>query len=352
MITEIAPGYRLDFLYDENNQLYGFIYNNSDKYFYIRDFMQNILGIIDTSGNLVVKYGYTAYGKITDISGSLAATIGACNPFRYKGYYYDTETTMYYCKTRYYVPEWCRWLNGDNLGFLNPQDTNGLNLFIYCSNNPITGFDVDGQFDWGKLFRGLGALAIGALVVTGIAAVTVISGGTAAPVVASALIGATVSGGVSIGCQLATTGTVDVSRLLTDVAVGAVSGAFGGTALGTFGMTVSGTVTGFGGSIVGDLVETGSFNGINWGAAIGSAALGGVLSYMGGAGAQNGKLGGVAKMQARAKIIKTKGITGRYASNTQKYLAREISKVNKAAIQAIKKSVPYTIFSNLIDYFI
>lgn len=73
---------------------------------------------------------------------------------------------------------------------------------------------------------------------------------------------------------------------------------------------------------------------------------------MGGAGAQNGKLGGVAKMQARAKTIKTKGITGRYASNTQKYLAREISKVNKAAIQAIKKSVPYTIFSNLIDYFI
>lgn len=204
----------------------------------------------------------------------------------------------------------------------------------------------------GKLWRGVGALAVGALVVAGIAAVTVISGGTAAPVIVGALVGAAVSGGVSAGCQLATTGTIDVGRLLTDVAVGAVSGAFGGSALGTFGMTVSGTITGFGGSIVGDLVETGSFNGINWGAAIGSAALGGVLSYMGGAGAQNGKLGGVAKMSNRMKNIKAKGITGAYKAKTQKYLAREIAKANKAAIQAIKKSIPYTIFSDLIDYFI
>lgn len=130
----------------------------------------------------------------------------------------------------------------------------------------------------------------------------------------------------------------------------AVSGAFGGTALGTFGMAVSGGITGFGGSIVGDLVDTGSFSGINWEAAFGSAVLGSVLSGIGGAGAQNGKLGGVAKMSSRMKTIKTKGINGRYRTNTEKYLAREIAKANKAAFLAIKKGIPYTIFSNMIDY--
>jgi hypothetical protein len=49
LITEYTSSSkrRLDFLYDENDILYGFIYNNSNKYFYIRDFMQNIVGIVD-----------------------------------------------------------------------------------------------------------------------------------------------------------------------------------------------------------------------------------------------------------------------------------------------------------------
>ena len=145
---------------------------------------------------------------------------------------------------------------------------------------------------------------------------------------------------------------IDASKLLTDTVVGAVSGALGGSALGRFWMTVSGTITDFGGSIVGGLFETGSFAGINWGAAIGSAALGGFLSCAGGAGAQNGKLGGVMKMRSRSKTCKKKGITGRYKKNTNKYLARETSKANKASIKTIKESFPYTIFSNLVDYFI
>ncbi|MDE7263769.1 MAG: hypothetical protein K2N64_03830, partial [Anaeroplasmataceae bacterium] len=145
LITEVAPSYRFDFLYDENDQLYGFVYNNSDKYYYVRDFMQNILGIIDSSGNLVVKYAYTAYGTITSITGSLASTIGAYNPFRYKGYYYDTETSMYYCKSRYYVPEWCRWLNADSTSYLNYKNINEMNLFAYCVNNPISLLDPTGN---------------------------------------------------------------------------------------------------------------------------------------------------------------------------------------------------------------
>ncbi len=160
LIIEVAPNYRLDFLYDENNQLYGFIYNNDAKYYYVRDFMQNILGIVDNNGNLVVKYNYTAYGKITSTTGSQSTTIGAYNPFRYKGYYYDTETSMYYCKSRYYVPEWCRWLNGDNVSYFSLKNFNDMNLFAYCLNNPIEIYDPSGNF-W--VLIGLAVVGIGLL---------------------------------------------------------------------------------------------------------------------------------------------------------------------------------------------
>jgi hypothetical protein len=79
---------RLDFLYDENNMLYGFLYNNV-KYFYVRDVLQSNLGIIDETGTLVVKYDCDAWGNNQTITGTLATTVGVGNPFRYRGYYYD-----------------------------------------------------------------------------------------------------------------------------------------------------------------------------------------------------------------------------------------------------------------------
>ena len=50
----------------------------------------------------MVKYAYTAYGTLKSISGSLATTIGQYNPFRFKGYYYDQESELFYCNGRYY----------------------------------------------------------------------------------------------------------------------------------------------------------------------------------------------------------------------------------------------------------
>ncbi len=131
LIAEECPYYDLNFLYDENDQLYGFIKDSSLKYFYLRDSLQNILGIIDSTGNLVVKYDYTAYGECTitlDTNG-----IGALNPFRYKGYYYDNESGMYYCNSRYYVPEWCRWLTPRSVFNSSVAAKPWLNLFMVDS---------------------------------------------------------------------------------------------------------------------------------------------------------------------------------------------------------------------------
>lgn len=127
----------MDFLYDENDRLYGFMLDKTAMYFYVRDALESILGIIDKIGNLVVQYAYNARGKIQSITGTLATTVGEHNPFRYKGYHFDSDTGMYYCHTRYYVPEWCRWLNGDSASFIDVNYVNGLNVFSYCENSPV-----------------------------------------------------------------------------------------------------------------------------------------------------------------------------------------------------------------------
>ncbi len=65
---------------------------------------------------------------------------------RYKGYYYDSETQMYYCKSRYYSPELCRWISGDSEQYVDVEIPNGLNLFVYCANDPINKIDLSGNF--------------------------------------------------------------------------------------------------------------------------------------------------------------------------------------------------------------
>ena len=97
---------------------------------------------MNLSYTLVVKYSYSAFGECTIKHNAL--NIATINPFRFKGYYYDNESDMYYCQTRYLVPEWGRWLNPDNPSFLKFENINGMNLFAYCGNNPVMNVDPTG----------------------------------------------------------------------------------------------------------------------------------------------------------------------------------------------------------------
>ena len=102
-----------------------------------------VLGIIDSTGQLVVKYNYTSYGEMAvakDTDG-----LADINPFKYKGYYFDLESGMYYCHTRYYVPEWGRWLNADSPLYTDTYEFDKLNFFTYCGNSPILRVDIEGQ---------------------------------------------------------------------------------------------------------------------------------------------------------------------------------------------------------------
>ena len=143
MILQQSSSLKLEFLYDEKDILYGFIKNNNERYYYIRDALGNILGIINQNGQIVVQYSYTSYGTCS-ISGN--TSLGNENPFRYKGYYYDVETSLYYLITRYYDPEIGRFISPDSVDYLDPQSINGLNLYAYCGNDPINKYDPTGHF--------------------------------------------------------------------------------------------------------------------------------------------------------------------------------------------------------------
>lgn len=68
---------------------------------------------------------------------------------------------MYYLNSRYYDPATGRFLNADV--FINANgDLTGFNMYAYCSNNPVMGYDPTGEFNWGKLLvSGSGAIAVG-----------------------------------------------------------------------------------------------------------------------------------------------------------------------------------------------
>ncbi|MBE6683537.1 MAG: RHS repeat-associated core domain-containing protein [Ruminococcaceae bacterium] len=78
-------------------------------------------------------------------TGTLASTVGAYNPFRYRSYYYDTETGFYYLQSRYYDPTVGRFLNSDGIIGAN-GGIEGYNMFAYCNNNPVMYADETGYY--------------------------------------------------------------------------------------------------------------------------------------------------------------------------------------------------------------
>ena len=139
---EGTAGYTIKYLYDDNNLLVGFIYNN-ETYYYIRTLTGEITKIVNSAKEVVGEYYYDAYGNILNISS--LSSIAQINPYRYKGYYYDQETNLYYCRSRYYSPEIYRWVSRDEIEYLDPSSITGCNLYVYCHNNPVMYMDENGN---------------------------------------------------------------------------------------------------------------------------------------------------------------------------------------------------------------
>ena len=113
-------------------------------YFYLIDIIGNIVGLVDENGNIVVEYDYSSYGKVEVKKDTVG--ISKKDHIRYKGYIYDEETKLYYLISRYYDPEIGRFISPDSVEYIEPSSISGLNLYVYCCNDPISMYDPSGNF--------------------------------------------------------------------------------------------------------------------------------------------------------------------------------------------------------------
>ena len=115
----------------------------AEDYYYIRNAQGDVIGLIDKNGSQVVSYNYDTWGKLILATGTLAATVGVKNPYRYRGYRYDTETGIYNLQSRYYNADWGRFINADGV-IGQTGELLAHNLFSYCKNNPVNMHDNSG----------------------------------------------------------------------------------------------------------------------------------------------------------------------------------------------------------------
>ena len=132
----------MEYFYGSNGVM-GFVYSGN-KYIYCKNLQGDVIEILDSSGNSVVQYVYDAWGNCT-VSTTSNQTLAQINPFRYRSYFYDVETGLYFLKTRYYDPTIGRFINIDSINYVDTESINGLNLYAYCGNNPVMYVDPTGH---------------------------------------------------------------------------------------------------------------------------------------------------------------------------------------------------------------
>ena len=224
----------IQYIYDKSG-VSGFRYERGE-YIYRKNAQGDITHILDYCENVVAEYAYDAWGNCTIIKDT--AGIAEVNPFRYRGYYYDAETGLYYLKTRYYDPEVGRFISQDDVSYLDPEHINGLNLYAYCGNNPVMNVDPSGHKWWHWL--------IGIAIVAATTLAMVATAGLAAAVLG---VSAGVAASMCVGAGIATA-TAGIVNLVTQASMGIEEFDLGSL---MFDMVVSGTVGMISGGISGAL---------------------------------------------------------------------------------------------------
>ena len=144
----------LEFIYDDGNQPFAMIYKHgqtTELYYYVLNAQGDVIALLNADGTLAASYNYGAWGNysVHDKDGKKttdATFIGHINPLRYRGYYYDRETRLYYLQSRYYDFANCRFINADTFATTDANGFLSANMFAYCENNPIMWIDPTGHF--------------------------------------------------------------------------------------------------------------------------------------------------------------------------------------------------------------
>lgn len=121
-----------------------------DVFWYEKNLQGDIVAVYNASGTKVATYTYSdAWGNHTVSYTNDGDSTGVIyNPFRYRGYYYNTDLGMYYLQSRYYDAKICRFISPDHVSIITatPTALTDKNLFAYCDNNPVNRVDHSGMF--------------------------------------------------------------------------------------------------------------------------------------------------------------------------------------------------------------
>ena len=182
----------VQFVYDAEGKPFMLRFNGKTDYFYLYNGLGDVVGLVDSSNQVVVRYQYNSWGKVTSTQDTSGVSLATLNPFRYRKYVHDPETGLYCLGSRYYDPEVGRFVNADDTDviFAKPQELGSKNLYAYCDNNPVAREDYAGEFP--------------------------------IPCIVGAVVGAVVSG---FSYVLSSGGEIDGVELAKSCLVGAVSGA-------------------------------------------------------------------------------------------------------------------------------
>ncbi len=211
LMADVGASDAFYFHYSSGGELIGYTYKTAEaetECILVKNQQGDVERVISADGTILAAYTYDAWGNVLTSEGSLATA----NPIRYRGYYFDTETSLYYLQSRYYDPAIGRFINADNYATTYKTST-GANMFAYCLNNPANCKDDGGELANWLIGGVVGAVAGIVGQVLSDAATSLLTG----KVTVSnwqTYAGAAV-GGAAGGIVLATTGNVNAANAVT-----------------------------------------------------------------------------------------------------------------------------------------
>ena len=247
LMADVGASDAFYFHYSSGGELIGYTYKTADaetECILVKNQQGDVERVISADGTILASYTYDAWGNVLTAEGSLAAS----NPIRYRGYYFDTETSLYYLQSRYYDPTVGRFINADNYATTYKTST-GANMFAYCMNSPVKGKDDGGDIGWN--------------------------------IVVGAIVGAVVGAATTAIQTYKETGKVDVGQTIVSGVVGAVSGGFAASGLGMITQAAISAGATFLGDVAGQVLK--KEEKIDYKKALYNGALAGGLSLVGSA---------------------------------------------------------------------
>jgi RHS repeat-associated protein len=114
----------------------------TNTYHYLTDALGSVAALVSETGTVAASYAYDPWGRVTSVGGA-DAWLASRQPLRYRAYYFDAESGLYYLPLRFYDPESCRFLtpDPDSPSAGNPMS---LNRYVYCEDDPIGMSDPSG----------------------------------------------------------------------------------------------------------------------------------------------------------------------------------------------------------------